>query len=25
VVDGSGDVDTVAAKVWAVVEERLGP
>jgi dTMP kinase len=25
IVDGSGDVDTVAAKVWAVVEERLSP
>jgi dTMP kinase len=24
-VDGSGDVDAVAAKVWAVVEERLAP
>jgi dTMP kinase len=24
-VDGSGDVDTVAEKVWAVVEERLAP
>jgi dTMP kinase len=23
IVDGSGDVDTVAEKVWAVVEERL--
>jgi dTMP kinase len=25
VVDGSGDVDTVAGKIWAVVEERLSP
>jgi dTMP kinase len=25
VVDGSGDVDAVAAKVWAVVEQRLAP
>jgi dTMP kinase len=25
IVDGSGDVDTVAEKVWAVVEERLSP
>jgi dTMP kinase len=24
-VDGTGDVDTVAEKVWAVVEERLAP
>jgi dTMP kinase len=24
-VDGSGDIETVAEKVWAVVEERLAP